>query len=374
MKVLHISTFSPTPCGIATYCEDLIKHQPSIEAILLRMAYGTDGLSKLFWRTVPIHLPEAYREAIEAANGSDIDVVSLQHEFGIFGGADGDLVTLFADEIRKPLVTTLHTTSPTLPPSKRKIIKCLVKRSNAIVVLSDASGRLLSSQFGADAAKVNLIRHGIPAVEFRQPGEIGLRTQLGCDFVFVSAGHIRPAKGYEVALSALAMFKESGANFRYLILGTNQPQWDPEGLAPRKINGLIRELGLKDQVLWIPKYLPLEELLCHIQAADIGLVTYTARHHTSSGILPMILGCGRLAVATRFEFAECLAGSVDGLYLCELNSPTSLCEAIHKAVKNVNPANTMMRSNYDRTRDWLWQNSAQRYMAVFEQAVGTKRI
>jgi glycosyltransferase involved in cell wall biosynthesis len=330
------------------------------------MTFKPDGLASYFWHTVEVGSPQSYQDAVEAINQSDIDVVSLQHEFGIFGGQDGDWVTLFAEGIKKPLVTTLHTTYPTFTPLKRNIVECLVKRSKAIIVLSEASRRFLCSQFET-GDKVKLIRHGIPAVEFHHPRESTFRHELACDLVFVSAGHMRFSKGYETALSALALFKESGIKFRYLILGTSQPHWDPEGVVPKMLTGLVHELNLKEEVLLIPKFLPLEDLVRYIQAADIGLVTYTEHDQVSSGILPMILGCGRLAVATRFAFAESLAGSVDGLFFCELNDPKSLCEAIHRAAKHIDPASTIMRSNYDRTRDWLWENTAQRYKEVFEQ-------
>ena len=368
LNILHVSTFSPTPCGIATYAEDLIANLVGTRSALLTMDYDGAPSSGAIWRTLAIQSPSAYDEAIQAINKSEVDVVSLQHEFGIYGGPDGELVTRLVSGIAKPIVSTFHTTSSTLSPKKSNIIKCLIDNSDAIVVLSDESASQLGTQFGAPAKKVRVIRHGIPFVEFTTPSQNGLRHRLNCDLLFVSAGHMRPSKGYEVALSALARFKKLGIPFRYLIIGTSQPQWDTGRLFPQQVDAQICELGLQEEVVWVRRYLGLAELLYHIQAADIGLVTYTEPDQISSGILPMMLGCGRPIVATKFDAARSVAKCVSGIYLAEINDPDSVCDRIQEAVGQRERQSEIMRLSYAQTRPWLWQHAAASYREVFEQS------
>lgn len=371
MKILHVSTFSPTPCGIATYTEELIANLPEAEALRLRMVYDGESSSGNFLKTVSIHTASAYDSAIQAINESDSDVVSLQHEFGIYGGPDGQLVTRLAGAIRKPIVTTLHTTSATFSPTKHRIIQDLMNISKFVVVLSEESGSLLRTEFAESANKVRVIRHGIPCVEFTMPSQNARRRQIDCDLVFVSAGHMRPSKGYNTALEALARFKKSGIAFRYLIIGTSQPQWDTSRQFPQQTRARIHDLGLEREVIWIERYLGLDDLLHYIQAADIGLVTYTESDQISTGILPMVLGCGRPVVATNFDGAKSAARLVDGVYLAEINQPESVCAKINEVIQQHERLLQLMHTIYSQTRPWLWKSSGSSYRRVFEQAART---
>lgn len=368
--VCHISTFSPTQCGIATYTEALIRHLRGVHSFKVRMLYDSEEPQSGFDCSIVIGNIATYDRAIELINSSPIDVVSLQHEFGIYGGNDGDYVVHLAEGIKKPIVLTLHTTHGGMSSGRRQIIENLARRTKLVVVLTEMSKRILSLQLNVPQVKIRIIRHGIPNVDFVLPEASKFRNSVRAPLVFVSAGHLRPAKGYEIALRALAQYNNHNPHFKYLILGTNQPQVDKGGKEYRVyLKSLINQLNLEDKIIWIDEYLDLEDLLKFIMAADIGLITYTRPYQSSSGILPLILGCGRLAIATDFNYAKSIAREIEGIRLAKMNNPNSVLERICEMSQNQSEMHALMHANYLATRDWLWENAAARYAQVFNDAL-----
>jgi len=157
--VCHISTFSPTQCGIATYTEDLIRHLSGIRSFKVRMIYDEEPQSGFagFDSTVAIRNINTYDEAIVTIDNSKVDVVSLQHEFGIYGGNDGEYAVHLAEGIKKPIVTTLHTTPAELSTSRTKIVEKLSQKSKFVVVLTEESKEIVSSRFNVPQTKIRVI-------------------------------------------------------------------------------------------------------------------------------------------------------------------------------------------------------------------------
>ncbi len=371
MRILHISTFSPTQCGIATYTEDLIANLIDAESIKLRMQYEVDEPAQDLFGTIRVETQGDYSAAAKAIKNSAVDVVSLQHEFGIFGGQDGEYVFEFIRQIDRPVVSTLHTTSALLTPHRRGILHGIVRASRKAVVLSERSANYVTSELPGESAKVRVIRHGVPEIPFSTPDASPIRRQYNGAFVLVSAGHIRASKGYQVSLPALAKLKARGVRFVYLILGRSQPQWDKTGADQHKLDTLIRELGLQDDVVCIRRYLGLNEMLQYIQAADVGLLPYTESDQASSGILPIMLACGRPVVATSFDCAKSVAKFVGGVFLSEMNDPDSLCQTIEAIAAKRDLLQPLMSACYAQTRPWLWARAAEQYRDVFREAMGT---
>lgn len=368
--VSHISTFSPTQCGIATYTEDLIRHLKGIHPIRARLVYDTEASQPGFDNTIDIGNADTYDRAIESINSSKTDLVSLQHEFGIYGGQHGEYVVRLAEGIKKPIVTTFHTVFAEMSISRRKIVESLLKSSKLVVVLTEESKTIVTSGFTVLPTKIRVIKHGVPYVDFVFPETTNIRKGSGTPLVFVSAGHVRPAKGYDIALRALALYSSHNPHFKYLILGTDQPHVDKGAREYRShLWGLINELNLGDKVIWIDKYLDLEDLLQHIIAADIGLMTYTRPFQSSSGILPLVLGCGRLAIATSFDYAKSIVKQIEGIRLADMNNPCSVSERICEITQNRKEMHSLMRANYLATRGWVWENAAAQYEQVFTEAL-----
>lgn len=369
IRVCHISTFLPTQCGIATYAEDLIRALKGVHSSKVRMAHDSDELLPEFENTMYITKIDTYEKAIESINNSTANVVSLQHEFGIYGGADGEYVERLLTRIRKPIVVTLHTTPPKITAHRMDILKSLVKNSSFTVVLTEESKKLILAYTQASETKIRIIRHGIPKVEFVPPEMIEFRNAINSPLVFVSAGHLRPKKGYHIALQALAEYSKHNPHFKYLILGANQPQRDIGKAYAVQLEDLTVQLNLEDKVIRIDKYLDIQDMLQYIMAADIGLVTTTDPNQYSSGILPMILGCGRPVIATSFPYARSVAKWVEGIRLANLDDPHNVYEKILEITQDQNAMRSLMYANYVATRPLLWENTAAQYKSIFVEAL-----
>lgn len=310
--------------------------------------------------------PSEYSSSAAEINRHLIDVVSLQHEFGIFGGPDGVHVLDLVRNLRPPVVTTLHTIYPGMPVGKEAVLRELVVQSKHLVVLTEESKHVLVSLFGVPESKITVIHHGIPETVFRRPNQLSLRRTLGSGPVFVSAGHVKPKKGYDISLRALAQFRRDDPTFKYLIIGSSQAQFDRGNCYETQLKCLIEREGLEENVIRINKYLSRDDFIQNIQAADIGLVTYTMAGQNSSGILPLILGCGRPVVATEFEYARSIATRAEGVLLAKINDADAVYTIIRELVKNPKHVRTMMFPIYRSTPLWEWRYTACQYMQTYQ--------
>ena len=395
LSVCHVSTFSPTQCGIATYTEDLIQSLREVISTKIRLSYDDGiatytedliqslrdvistkirlsydgGVEPAFEKTIRIRRRRSYNEAVAYINESvGIDLVSIQHEFGIFGGKTGDFVLKLANGIRKPIVTTFHTVRAGMDRREKQVIGELASRSARVVVLTEASAKTLICGVGVPASRVEVIRQGIPEVDFRKPESCDARKGLNASVVFVSAGHLRPSKGYHIALQALAWYKEIDPHFKYVILGTNQPQFPEEAAYRIVLERDIVRLGLKANIVRVDSYLSRDEMLAQIMGADIGLVTYTSEEQNASGILPLFLGCGRVVISTAFACARSIHRDVEGLFLAEMNDPESVFRIIAQIAPDKDRLSNLMAANYRATRGWVWARAAEQYRRVFQES------
>ncbi len=363
MKVCHISTLPPTQCGIADYTAMLMGSLSGTQSLTVEMVLGGhhdagDGCR------IRLDRRSDYDRAVDWINDSDIDVVSLQHEFGIYGGPYGAHVLLLAERINKPIVATLHTTFATLSREYTDILVGLGRQSDALVTLTELSRRNVLSH--APEAKVNLIRHGIPNVDFRYPNAVPLRRKLGDHFVFISAGHIAPSKGIDRAVMALGKLREKRSDFQYLIVGKEHPQ-NAEAVPYRKrILQLINELNLRDHVINVHEFLEQDNFLQYIMSADVGLALYGEPAQNSSGMVPTILGCGRPVIASPFEYVRATTKQVPGLYVTPSNDVDDICQTIDGLIERKDELRKEMQSIYAATRPWTWDRIAARYHELFE--------
>jgi len=363
MKVCHISTLPPTQCGIADYTAMLMDGLSGTQSSTVEMVLGDDRGATDGFR-IRLDRRSDYDRAVDWINDSDIDVVSLQHEFGIYGGPYGAHVLLLVERIDKPVVVTLHTTLATLSREYTDILVALGRQSDALVTLTELSGRNVLSH--VPGANVNLIRHGIPDVDFRYPNAVPLRRQFGDDFVFISAGHIAPCKGIDRAVMALGKLREKRSDFRYLIVGKEHPQ-NAEAVPYRnRILQLINELKLRDHVINVHEFLEQDDFLQYIMSADVGLALYGEPAQNSSGMVPTILGCGRPVIASPFEYVRATTRQVPGLYVTPSNDVDDICQTIEGLIERKDEVRKEMSSIYTATRPWTWDRIARQYQALFE--------
>lgn len=371
-KIGIVSTFPPTQCGIATYTTDLIAHLHHQYPFLNICQFELLDDSHTDFSGSPNDIrssePEDYLKAAEYINSSDIDFLDIQHEFKIFGKPDGENITILLDKVKKPIVTTLHTVSPGQSSERENIFKKIVLRSGLLFVFSDGAKRYLMEKYGIETKKVSVIPHGTPSIPFRLPNEINGRQCCPDDIVFVSTGHMRNTKGYEIALKALADIQMNLGCFHYYIVGANHPQNESAQSYRAKLTELVSACNLTERVTFINNYLSLNELIELIQLADVCLLPYTSQQQSSSGVLALMIACGRPIVATPFQFATSRltgkSGVITKTFLTE-----DFSRGIETMIERRRSWRKMMCYNHALGQSWNWANVARQYYQGYEASI-----
>ena len=369
--VAHVSTFAPTQCGIASYAGDLVDALRGCRQAVIALDYGRARGTPQAPGVAGIALQSraAYVEAARQIAAGPVDVVSLQHEFGIFGGPDGAHVLALLRGCAKPVVTTLHTVSTALEAPRAAILDEVLARSARVVVLTEASAAACRALWPHHAHRVRVIPHGVPAVRLRLPRDVPLRRRLDADWVFVASGHTWRHKGYHHALLALSLLQDEGLDFRFVILGAGQQQFGGADDYETSLARLAAKLGIAGRIVRVPEFLPRHRMLEWFAAADAGLVTYTRATHNSSGVLPAILACGRPVVATRFEYARAIAAESPDVLLADIADPDDIAQRLRALVAGRRGQATRMRRAHRQMQWRTWPRTAAMYRDVFAEAI-----
>lgn len=375
-RVAIVGNHPPRRCGIATFTSDLRQSiqalSPTIETITLAMS--DPGHVHDYGKEVAIEIardkPGAYTAAADFLNQADIDVVSLQHEFGIFGGPAGDLILSFLRRLRMPVVTTLHTvlTNPDL--EQRRVMDELIARSARLIVMARKGAEILSSTYGVRADKIAVIAHGIPDVVL--PAPQAARAALGLPVerpTLLTFGLLSPGKGIEGMIEALPAITERHPEVNYLVLGATHPhlkRLDGEryrdGLAL-----LAAELGVAKNVSFLDRFVELDDLVQYIAACDVYVTPYLNEAQITSGTLAYSSGLGRPVVSTPYWHAtEILANGVGALV--PFAQPHALANAILALLDNPAERAAMAQRAFEAGRTMTWAATAERYRAVFARA------
>jgi glycosyltransferase involved in cell wall biosynthesis len=311
----------------------------------------------------------SYLRAADFLNITDVDVICVQHEFGIFGGPAGSHVLALLRELRMPIVTTLHTVLREPNAEQRRVMRELTRISTRLVVMTERGRELLCEVNQAPAAKVDLIPHGIPNMPFADPNYFKDEFGVAGKQVMLTFGLLSPNKGIEFALQALPEIIQEFPNVVYIVLGQTHPNLlRDEGEAYRlSLERLAKDLGVQKHVVFFNRFVELEELMRFIGAADIYLTPYLTEAQITSGTLAYAFGAGNAVVSTPYWHAAELLTAERGKLV-----PFRDAKAIARAVVELfrdEPLRHLMRKNaYKLGRDMVWNRVAQLYAKSFEQA------
>lgn len=367
----------PRRCGIATFTTDLhaavASHLPAGSVAIVAMNESDRGHAypPSVAMTIRDDDRSAYLRAARQLNALDLEAVSLQHEFGIFGGQAGQHVLSLLDGLNAPVVTTFHTILARPTAIQRDTIARIADRSTRVVVMSERGGELLNAVYGVETARIAVIPHGIPSASFAEPDEAKAMYGYGSRKVLLTFGLLAPNKGIEIVIEAMPRILSTTPDAVYVVLGATHPNLvRDEGEAYReRLQAKVHALGLSDHVVFLNSFVDQETLLGVIAMCDVYVTPYLNEEQMTSGTLAYSFGLGKAVVSTPYWHArELLAGGLGLLVpFCDVNATAA---AVQRLLTNDAKRNAMRRRAYLESRSMIWEQVGQRYLQAFELASG----
>ncbi|HEY8421858.1 MAG: glycosyltransferase [Clostridiales bacterium] len=369
-NVAFLSTYPPRECGLATFTQDLARELDKIKLLsnpkVIAVSNDDYNYSGRVILELRQHDRESYINTAKAINNSNIELVIIEHEYGIFGGEAGEYILDFADKLQIPFITTLHTVLSNPTPKQKEILKQLGKKSARIVTMAKNTKPILQKTYGMDPSKVEVIHHGVPykAVESRDK----LKEKYGFSgkSVVSTFGLLSPGKGIEYGIEAIAKVAGDHKEIVYLILGQTHPCVKKEsGEAYReKLKKMVDDLGIGEYVRFVNKYLTKDEIIEYLQLSDIYMTPYIGKDQAVSGTLAYAVGYGRVIVSTPYSYAREMLADGRGL-LAEFGDADSLARHIRYILENPQAKTEMEKRTLSVGRTMMWENVAKQYTKLF---------
>ena len=381
LSTAFISTYPPQRCGIGTFTNDLVTNLQKIS----QLEVNTDNnfsviamrntLEKfLYPQEVNFEIRqqrrEDYLEAAEFLNISQADVISLQHEFGIFGGNDGDYILHVLNNLKKPVVTTLHTVLESPTPSQKKTLKAICTLSTNVVVLAQKAVHLLTDIFDVPAQKIHIIPHGTPDIPFLDSSYYKSNFHAEDKQVILTFGLLSQNKGIEYVIEALPNVVKEYPEILYIVLGATHPNVKKhEGEKYRiSLEHRVKELGLEHHVIFYNQFVSLDKLIQFLVAADVYITPYLSKEQISSGTLAYALACGKAIISTPYWYAQELLADHRGI-LVPFKNLKKIEEKILYLLGDISKRNKIRKNAYKYGRKMIWPQVAQHYKQIFEKSI-----
>lgn len=376
LKVSFVSSYLPRKCGVATFTYALKKvlekkYKGKIKTNIVAVtdpykSYKYDKNVKCVIRQKNV---ETYKEAAEYINKSKTQIVNLQHEFGLFGSVgedDGKNVLSFLNQLDKgkTVITTFHMVYPKPDAHHKKVVQEICRLSNKVVVVIVSAFVTLIEDYGISEEKIVIIPHGVPNVKRRGSKYYKELLNLPADHNILSTfGLIRAKKGIEYVIRAMPKILEKNPKTLYLVLGEMHPNRPKEYYQMLKKE--VEDLGLKDNVKFVGKFLEYDELINYLMATNIFIAPYLVLEQVSSGALIYAMGCGRAVVATPFIFARDVLDEGRGVIVPPKDSG-AIAKSVNELLSDDKKRHKIEDLAYEYGRERLWRKVASLYFHLFK--------
>ena len=378
-RVALIGTFPPRRCGIATFTCDIVEqaalHTPEIDFEVFALDDGKAGLDyPAGVQPLRADDPSAYRAVAEKINASGAEAVWLQHEYGIYGGPEGEWVCDFVDRLAAPLIVTLHTVLSEPSELQRRILEHLLFRASRVMVMSSHSRAILVESYNAPAQLVEVIEHGAPDRPFGRTAAAKAALGIGARPVLMTFGLLGPGKGLEHVIDALPAILERQPDLLYRVVGATHPVLAArDGESYREmLMERARALGVSHAIQWENRFLENEELLDRLEACDIFVTPYPNLQQSTSGTLSYAVALGKAVVATPYIHARELLADEVGV-LVEPGCDAALADAIGALLDDRAALAAMQRRAWERGRQTIWPRFAAATAALVRSALTDAR-
>lgn len=369
IRVIYVSSYIPKPCGVATYTKDLTTainelNPTNLAEILAVTPHGQeyDYPWEVKYR-IGENSIEDYVNAAKYINQSGAEIVHLQHEFGLFGGNEGDYIIPFLENIKKPIVVTFHSVLRQPSINQKRIIKRIAALSEAVTVMIYTVGKTLERVYEVPKSKIVVVPHGVPDIPYGDTEYFKEHLNLEGRTVFSTINLLNPNKGVEFAIEAVAEVSQDFPEALYLIIGKTHPSSYEEGERyRRKLQHLAS--GYNGNIKFVNSYIPLYELIQYLRATDVYLTPYLDPENTASGALAYAVGAGKACISTPFLYAKEVLGDNRGEFV-KFKDAKSISKSIRKLLSDDKYKEKIQTNAYAYGRQMIWSNVALKHLDLF---------
>jgi glycosyltransferase involved in cell wall biosynthesis len=378
-RVAFLGSYPPRECGIGTFTYDLVNAYDAIDPTRLSSVIAMNDPGQLYdydlhdyqgrvrWQIDADEL-DTYIQVADEINASRIQVVNIQHEYGLHGGEHGCYVVEFMKRLNKPVVLTLHTVLPHSEGRHHEVTQAMLDEAAAVVVLANAAAPMILANFKVPPERVHMIPHGIP--NFTRKESIRRRTKkllgLGERPLLSTFGLIGPGKAIEYVIEALPAIVAQHPNVLYLVIGETHPHTrQREGESYRnRLAELARELGVQRHVRFNNRFLTNSELIRYLAATDVYIMAYLNKDQIVSGTLAYAVGCGKAVVATPFTYAIEMLANGRGI-IVPFRDSAAIGESVASLLGDRRKLLQIEERAYKFSRTMIWPNVARMYLQLF---------
>jgi glycosyltransferase involved in cell wall biosynthesis len=379
MRIAFVASSVPRRCGIATFTADLAAAVKAADptAKIFAAAIDEPGAARPYgpdvrWR-IRQEEPATYRDAARAISASNVDIVNVQHEFGLYGvwhdGTYDDHLRVFLDNCTKPVVTTLHTVAPQPEPWALETVRSISERSEQVVVMGTTAARLLHDVYAVRRPPV-VIEHGMPAIEPR--GRHRLKRQLGVEDrpILSTFGLVDPRKGLEYVIEAMPEIVARHPSALYLVVGQTHPELlKRQGETYRNsLSASAARLGMSGHVKFVNQYLTQREVVDYLLATDVYVTPYLDPNQITSGTLAYALGAGKAIVSTPYLHAQEVLAGERGI-LVPFRDAGSVAAAVNLILGDPQRKHNFETRAYEYGKEMAWPAIGRRVLALMRDVL-----